>query len=53
MDPIVTVLLSLGGLGLFLMAWGFAARKRRKAVRGAAAGETAGPGAGPGVAHDR
>jgi len=44
MGPIATVLLSLGGLGLFLIAWGVAARKRRKA-RGVPAAET-GSGAG-------
>src|SRR5690606_32961150 len=37
-----TIMLSLAGLGLFLMASGFAARKRRKARRGGAAAD-AGP----------
>ena len=37
MDPIATIMLSLAGLGLFLMASGFAARKRRKARRAGAA----------------
>ena len=38
MDPIATIVLSLAGLGLFLMASGFAARKRRKARRAARGG---------------
>ena len=50
MDPIATIVLALAGLGLFLMASGLAARKRRKAARGAGAAAEAGvePGFEPG-----
>ena len=48
---IATILLTLGGTGLFLMAWAFAARGRRRArPRPVAAAVAAGtPGAGVGV----